>query len=91
MRRDVPWVGIDLPKSVFAMNEWINVKEKLPEPDTFVLSWCLSRGGKNTTFEYQEGYAAIDSLVNGEFFRTDMFYNARVTHWMPLPEPPNES
>ena len=68
--------------------EWISVKDRLPPQDEDILCWCISHGGENTTFEGQEGYAAIDKNLGNGVFRTNAFFNAYVTHWMPLPKPP---
>lgn len=75
------------------MNEWISVKERLPgrfetaliviastngygEPTSFV-----SIGGYDHQWDAWEVYTSPDKqLCRGE----------TVTHWMPLPEPPEE-
>lgn len=56
--------------------EWISVKDRLPEEDTWVLVY--SRQGRYTNLK-------VDYIHGGKWFHS--FY---VTHWMPLPEPPKE-
>lgn len=71
------------------MSEWINVKDRLPEEGVPVLT--------NQIHDYcnNDGYyeICVDILVKGEkrnkWLRTDGF-GRKVTHWMPLPEPPTE-
>ena len=76
-------VFLDMMKKI----EWIDVTDRLPEPMVDVLVYCISFGGENTTFEKYGGYCAIDRLLPVGF-RTDTFFNSKVTHWMDLPDPP---
>jgi len=77
------------------MSEWISVKDRLPEPFVDVLVWCENLAqdyAQLECFRVGEFYAAIDRFCVWEdgkpsSFRTDRFYG-KVTHWMPLPEPP---
>lgn len=61
---------------------WISVKDRLPETDDTVLV-CLQRGG------YELGFYSDDSWrsLYLSYFETK---ELDVTHWMPLPEPPEE-
>ena len=70
------------------VNDWISVKERLPEqPDSNVWIWCLvmRKGAKLPTTEV--------NFDNGKWYyfgyMTGML-ECEVTHWMPLPEPPKE-
>ena len=58
--------------------EWISVEERLPEPDTEVLA--RRSIGMDVECYHKEagGYWSWDEY-SGKW---------RVTHWMPLPEPP---
>lgn len=63
-----------------AQPKWISVEERLPEPykDVLVLNWNRVRMGYYA--EDCEAWAVNDMITNTE----------EVTHWMPLPEPPEE-
>lgn len=57
-------------------NDWISVKKRPPEYDAPVWGW-----------DAQCHCAKEVNYINGEFF--DVFgEDAYITHWMPLPEPP---
>lgn len=72
-----------LAKSVNEANEilrrrrrWIPVTERLPDDDTHVLGW----DGKRVRFVYVVTDLVFDAFAGKE----------GITHWMPLPEPPEE-
>ena len=65
------------------VQQWIPVTERLPEPNKLVLCWWESGDGE---WE-QYGFAT--------FQRHGVWYVSnegmpKVTHWMPLPQPPKE-
>lgn len=57
--------------------EWISIKERKPEPLVRVLVYHEGRGGVRIS----EMFGAVC-----EFGLETMY--GKVTHWMPLPEPP---
>lgn len=60
-------------------DQWIPVEERLPDNDQRILF-------------YSQGGDTINGMYRDElwFFDTGREYeNSPVTHWMPLPEPPN--
>lgn len=58
------------------MNEWISVKDRLPEEKTRVLVFVPHSSIKIDT----------DRIVGRIWVR----WNGHITHWMPLPEPPSK-
>ena len=61
-------------------NKWISVEERLPEKDKDVLCYSNKNGG-HLFFGYR-GY------ISGEWMEGGSLHIGDVTHWMPLPEPP---
>lgn len=71
--------------AVDEMPKWIDVKERLPERDDYYL--CAVRD------DFVYPFVVIKYFCNGEFDITDWYKEncgRKVTHWMPLPEPPKE-
>lgn len=65
-------------------NEWISVDEKLPENGQVVLFY------QKDGFIYCAEYFAGNALMSpGWFIDNDSWDAKEVTHWMPLPEPPD--
>lgn len=67
---------------------WIPVTERLPDPNNDGDYVIVCATGKNDRIDYQN--AVIMAFVCDEgFVDTEMdFVLTGVTHWMPLPEPP---
>lgn len=60
------------------MSEWISVKERLPEEQQRVIVRCERIG------------TSVGWILWGEWM-TDIGPSAgKITHWMPLPDPPKE-
>lgn len=70
--------GFDFPniRNMKCYPEWIKVSDKLPEEEQYVLYYCSN-------------YEKIDKTqyYNGFFLGVSTAFN-NVTHWMPLPSPP---
>lgn len=60
-------------------SKWIPVTERLPDEDTRVLVWLVDGANKYTRMD-------TDRRHNSKWVRWEKY----VTHWMPLPEPPEE-
>ena len=60
------------------MNEWISVKDRLPEKHEYVLVYRKSEGKRSVNLGYFH--------PKDEWFTTDGV--GYPTHWMPLPDPP---
>ena len=64
------------------VQEWISVKDRLPECCVSVLARCFYHGNWRTL-------ACHTSKEHAEEWYTDEVCQwVKVTHWMPLPEPP---
>lgn len=81
-----PWDGhtskdvrrlLSIPAADVAPVGWISVKDRLPEPETEVLVVCV-----------RNGYRFICPVIYET--GTTLTVDCAVTHWMPLPEPPEE-
>ena len=59
------------------VQEWISVDDELPEDQEEVLVCTRSKNGIRNI---DKGYMAIDRFIHRG--------RAEVTHWMPLPQPP---
>ena len=68
--------NISIKSEVGKVNEWISVKDRLPEEKTRVLVFVPHSSIKIDT----------DRIVGRIWVR----WNGHITHWMPLPEPPEE-
>ena len=68
--------------AVETMPRWFSVEERLPECNTDIL--VFAREGKNWWY----GVAYLDTV--GRWARNGGGTVSGVTHWMPLPEPPEE-
>lgn len=62
------------------MAEWISVKERLPEDDIV----CILTDGVSDAIGYR------GKVFGWHLMWTDYLEESKVTHWMPLPEPPKE-
>jgi len=67
------------------MTEWISVKDKLPQTGQIVVAW-LQAHNEPCCVRFEKDYIWLELV---EVDREDCFRVDRVTHWMPLPEPPN--
>ena len=71
---------------------WISVEERLPESESWVVVWYRDKDGDYfpTIGQYGEGaFGRMRWMTEAE--GNDMaFPPEKITHWMPLPEPPKE-
>lgn len=65
------------------MTEWVKCSDRLPEKDIGILIFW---NGNVRMAELQNTGSHFDFFVSGTFYLD----GEDVTHWMPLPEPPND-
>lgn len=73
--------------------EWINVKDELPESrDASVLAY-FSKTGSIETVHIQDYFDDITNGIDkhGNQLYTKWYKSQGITHWMPLPEPPERT
>lgn len=70
--------------------EWISVEERLPKTRPSILGQKSSK--VIVAFQFDDGMQGTDTahILNGDWVFEDRItvVNRAVTHWMPLPEPP---
>ena len=76
---------------VAAMPRWISVEERLPEDDANVLVYAIGNNENSciamTSYTHNlHGFHIEGWRSPWQYF----FYEHKITHWMPLPEPPKE-
>lgn len=77
--RTTGYVADHLLANGVTVQEWIPVEERLPEEKQSVL------------VHYVDGWMPVAFLLNGEWYQSGGEKSwLSVTHWMPLPEPPEE-
>ena len=69
------------------MSEWIPVSKRLPEIEEKVLVTYKLNSGQWVTPEIRFMFHKLGSPNQGKLMWT---VNDSATHWMPLPEPPND-
>ncbi len=69
------------------MTKWISVKERLPEEDEYVLVFL---GDREMQYVLDMSINQIDGQKRWSFPDKWVYItDSDVTHWMPLPPPPN--
>ena len=73
------------------MNEWISVKNRLPETEEYVLIWySYFRYGDYNRDYFMHGIARYikryDMWAGADYLGS----NVKVYYWMPLPKPPKD-
>ena len=64
------------------VQEWISVKDRLPEPYVSVL---VNMPGEKPCPTVREGFISNDGIWQSAMFRREP---GEVTHWKPMPQPP---
>ena len=68
--------------------KWIDVKERTPDNNKSVLCYCINTSTEGRTKTIGSYVNNIWFLGNGVSERSYPRHYWMVTHWMPLPEPP---
>ena len=63
--------------------KWISINDRLPLPGEMVLFFSLIAGMVTGYYSNKDG--------TNRFYDSDSYSLLKVTHWMPLPEPPYEN
>lgn len=77
--------GVTFAPDANVGGKWIPVEERLPEYDIKALCRYVYGRRKDRAFYQALDYYASDPRPRFQF---EGFRNLRVTHWMPMPEPP---
>lgn len=73
------------------MSKWIKCSEQMPEPDVWVLICNVQLGGVDMGIYRNDEYLEDDEHWQNEQGEPIEAYSSwPVTHWIPLPEPPEE-
>lgn len=64
-------------------NEWVSVEEKLPEDNTQVLMWSARWKIAEAGSYYNQHFWVYSEIGDG-------YIADNITHWMPLPSPPDK-
>lgn len=70
-------------------NGWISVKDRRPEPNTWIMVYIKY---PSPAFEFERGIQEM-SNIKKVFYYGEGFYCefGTITHWRPLPEPPESA
>ena len=77
-------IADDLLSNGVTVQEWISVKDGLPEPFVPVL---VQMPGEEPFPTVREGFISNDGIWQSAMFRREP---GEVTHWKPMPHPPKE-
>jgi len=78
--------------------EWISVKDRLPDPYQYVLVFSKKQGGEPSPLSIARQFKTIWEMMSTEDESNAVacgdltwYMDAHeITHWMPLPKPPEE-
>lgn len=79
---------LEMMPSIEPKQEWISVKDRLPERNKLVLVRAVStaRGGNITFVGAYDGFWFLQTAAD----TIGLTIQYDITHWMPLPEPPEK-
>ena len=68
---------------------WVSVKDRLPEPDSYCITWSPKAGFNVLKYQYLSRNKGLLGFWRTEEGGCRYVEPGEVTHWMPLPEPPS--
>lgn len=71
------------------MSEWINCKDRMPTPDDYVLVKIAYGGIHLAWYRDEEWLQDKEHCISSSFITSVI--KSRITHWQPLPNPPEAS
>ena len=84
MSLDVDLTAENLIAHGVTVQEWISVKDRLPEADAGKVL-CITQAGHYKILQWIETFDCWSDPFGIDFTN---FRNGYITHWMPLPQPP---
>jgi hypothetical protein len=69
------------------MSEWIDVKDRLPDEETFHVLLRIDRVDEQSTWDI----GLYDHVDKRWIHRLSQRYTCTVTHWTHLPDPPEQT
>lgn len=88
MKRQKPYVEKE-PVRIGCVNQWISVKDRLPDESCECLGVVDGEVMEVGYSPKQRGLICVWSTCDADGFKP--LSDDAVTHWMPLPEPPNKT
>lgn len=86
MEMDLVLANAEIKKLKALVSEWISVKDRLPIVSCGELDDYVKDKGHRFLVTTEDGYVEIQTF----WAKGQCFDYSDVTHWMPLPQPPNE-
>lgn len=78
------------PVKIRPVNQWISVKDRLPDKFDYVLCYCKTTTGEGNEFMFGAYHNDTWWLKTCRTYATLEQPQMRVMYWMPLPEPPKD-
>jgi len=89
LKRQKPYIEKE-PVKIRPVNQWISVKDRLPDKFDYVLCYCKTTTGEGNEFMFGAYHNDTWWLKTCRTYATLEQPQMRVMYWMPLPEPPKE-
>lgn len=90
LKNPFPKVARDFVKQERKATNWISVKDKLPNKTTRCLAYTSKKVCINAIFTYMSSATYYIVSENWIFDGVNDEVEENITHWMPLPKPPED-